>query len=433
MAVGCATGRGKKYAPPRKVAASEKLNIAGIGIGGKGSSDVEGASEGNNIVALCDVDWQRGAKTFQKFPNAKQYKDFRVMLEKEYHNIDAVTISTPDHMHAPAAVAAMELGKHVYVQKPLTHDVYEARRLKELARQYKVASQMGNQGHAGEGVRRLMEWIWAGAIGTVREAHIWTDRPIWPQAIPRPKNVDKVPKTLDWDLWLGTAPKRPYVKGVYNPFNWRGWWDFGCGALGDMACHIMDPAYMALKLGYPSTVEAISEGNNEETGPKWSIITYQFPARGDMPPVKIVWYDGKKLPERPSVIPADEKLGDGDNGTLFVGDKGYLSCGCYGGNPSLHPRSKMEEFKRPEKTIPNSSGHYKEWVEACKGIAPPKGGFCGNFDYAGPFTEMVLLGNVAVRCGQKIEYDGVNMKITNVPDANKYLKREYRRGWRHLA
>jgi predicted dehydrogenase len=434
LAAGLAAAGGKKrYAAPRKVSANDKLNIAGIGAGGKGSSDVEGASEGNNIVALCDVDWHRGAETFKKFPNAKQYKDFRQMLEKEYHNIDAVTISTPDHMHAPAAIAAMQLGKHVYVQKPLTHDIYEARRLKELAREYKVASQMGNQGHSGEGVRRLCEWIAAGAIGTVRETHIWTNRPIWPQGIPRPHKEDKVPKDFPWDLWLGTAPKRPYVKGVYHPFNWRGWWDFGCGALGDMACHIMDPAYTALKLGYPSSVEAVSEGNNNETGPKWSIITYQFPARGAMPPVKLIWYDGNKMPPRPDVIPADEKLGDGDNGTLFVGDKGYLSCGCYGGNPSLHPREKMNDFKRPEKTIPNSSGHYQEWIEACKGIEPPKGGFTGNFDYAGPFTEMVLLGNVAVRAGKKIEYDPVNMKITNLPEANKYLKRDYRRGWRDLA
>ena len=432
MAAGCATGRGKKYSAPRKISANDKLNIAGIGVGGKGSSDVDGAAEGNNIVALCDVDWARAAGTFKKYPNAKQYKDFREMLEKEYKNIDAVTISTPDHMHAPAAVAAMELGKHVYVQKPLTHDIFEARRLKALATQYKVASQMGNQGHAGEGVRRLMEWIASGVIGTVREAHIWTDRPIWPQGVSRPKEVMPVPATLDWDLWLGTAPKRPYNK-AYAPFAWRGWWDFGCGALGDMACHIMDPAYMALKLGYPTSVEAVSEGNSEDCGPKWSIITYQFPARGDLPPVKLVWYDGKKQPPRPEGVGADEKLGDGDNGTLFVGDKGMLACGCYGDAPSLIPRSRMEDFKKPPKTIPNSAGHYKEWTNACKGIMPEKGGFCGNFDYAGPFTEMVLLGNLAVRAGKKIEYDSVNMKVTNCPEANKYLKREYRSGWRQFA
>ena len=433
MAAGCATGSGKVVGP-RKISANEKLNIAGVGVGGKGTSDVEGAYDdgNNNIVALCDVDFERAAKSFKRFPNATQYKDFRVMLDKEHKNIDAVTISTTDHMHAPIAIAAMQLGKHVYVQKPLTHDIYEARRLTEVARQYKVATQMGNQGHSGEGVRRLMEWIAAGAIGTVREAHIWTDRPIWPQGIPRPAGTMPVPETLDWDLWLGTAPKRPYHK-AYAPFAWRGWWDFGCGALGDMGCHIMDPAYMALKLGYPTSVEAISEGNNEESCPRWSIITYQFPARGNLPPVKLVWYDGKKLPERPAAIPADEKLGDGDNGTLFIGDKGYLSCGCYGGNPSLHPREKMSEFKRPEKTIPNSIGHYKEWLEACKGVEIPKGGFCGNFDYAGPFTEMVLLGNLAVRAGQKIEFDPKEMKVTNVPEANQYIRRTYRSGYKQYA
>ena len=436
MAAGCATTKAPRipYSGRRKIAANEKLHIAGIGVGGKGHSDVRGAAAAgdNNVVALCDVDWGRGGGTFKEFPNATKYKDFRVMLEKEYHNIDAVTISTPDHMHAPAAIAAMELGKHVYVQKPLTHDVYEARRLKEVARQYGVASQMGNQGHSGEGLRRLTEWIQAGAIGTVREAHIWTNRPIWPQGIGRPKRADNIPKTLDWDLWLGTAPWRPYNR-AYCPFKWRGWWDFGCGALGDMACHIMDPAYTALKLEYPLTVEAVQEGNNEETFPNWAIITYQFPARGDMPPVKVVWYDGGKKPERPECIPEDEKLGDGDNGTLFIGDKGMLSCGCYGGGPCIHPREKMKEFDRPEKTIPNSTGHYQEWIDSCKGIEPPEGALPKGFDYAGPFTEMVLLGNVAVKVGEPIEYDAANMKITNVAKADKYLTRKYRQGWQDLA
>jgi predicted dehydrogenase len=434
MAAGCATTGGKKVTGPRKISANEKVNIAGVGCGGKGSSDIDGAAEagGNNIVALCDVDWHRAAEKFRKFPNAKQYKDFRVMLDKEYKNIDAVTVSTPDHMHAPIAMAAMQLGKHVYVQKPLTHDVYEARRLKEAAAQYKVATQMGNQGHSGEGVRRLCEWIWGGAIGQVHEAHIWTDRPIWPQAIPRPKEVMKVPDYLDWNLWLGTAPKRPYNK-AYCPFAWRGWWDFGCGALGDMACHIMDPSYTALKLTYPTSIEAVSEGNNEETGPKWAIITYQFPARGDMPPVKLVWYDGHKLPPRPEGAAPDEKLGDGDNGTLFIGDKGVLACGCYGGGPTLIPSSKMKDFDKPPKTIPNSTGHYQEWIDRCKGIPTPKGGFDGEFSYAGPFTEMVSLGNVAVRAGTKIEYDAVNMKIPNCPAAEKYLKREYRQPYRKYA
>ncbi|HOZ48763.1 MAG TPA: Gfo/Idh/MocA family oxidoreductase [Candidatus Hydrogenedentes bacterium] len=418
----------------RRIAANERVHIAGIGVGGKGSSDVDGAAAAgeNPIVALCDVDWERAADTFNRYPDATRYKDFRVMLEKEYANIDAVTISTSDHMHAPAAIAAMQLGKHVYVQKPLTHDVFEARRLKEVAEQYGVATQMGNQGHSAEGVRRLCEWIWAGAIGNITEAHIWTNRPIWPQAIRRPKVVDKIPETLDWDLWLGTAPERPY-NHCYAPFAWRGWWDFGCGALGDMACHIMDPAYTALKLTYPTKIEAVQEGNNEETFPKWSIITYEFAARGDMPPCKIVWYDGGKQPPRPEEVAADETLGDGDNGTLFIGDKGKLACGCYGGGPTLIPRSRMEEFKRPEKTIPDSTGHYQEWIDSIKGTEPPAGALAKGFGYAGPFTEMVLLGNLAVKAGEPIEYDAEKMKITNNAKANRWLKRTYRKEWRDLA
>ena len=424
---------GRKGQGPRKISANEKVNVAGIGAGGKGSSDIAGAAgAGANIVALCDVDWNQAAETFKKYPNAPKYKDFREMLDKEGKNIDAVTISTPDHMHAPIAVAAMQLGKHVYVQKPLTHDIFEARRLKELAKKYKVASQMGNQGHSGEGVRRLTEWIRAGVIGTVTEAHIWTDRPIWPQGINRPTDTPPVPDTLAWDLWLGTAPERPY-NPAYLPFKWRGWWDFGCGALGDMACHIMDPAYTSLDLGYPTSVEAVSEGKTDETCPVWSIITYEFPAKGKRPAVKVIWYDGKKLPPRPAAAKPDEKLGDGDNGTLFVGDKGMLACGCYGGGPCLIPSEKMKDFTRPERSIPNSTGHYKEWLDACMGIDPPKGGWTNNFDYAGPFTEMVLLGNLAVRVGKKIEYDPVNMKVTNCPEANQYLQRQYRKGWESFA
>ena len=440
MAAGCATAKPKgNYMAPRKLSANDKLNIAGIGVGGKGHSDVNGAAEagGNNIVALCDVDWKRAAGTFKEFPNATKYKDFRVMLEKEYKNIDAVTVSTPDHMHAPAALAAMQLGKHVYVQKPLTHNIYEARRLTEAARQYKVATQMGNQGHSGEGVRRLCEWIWDGAIGEIREAHIWTNRPIWPQGqkaldIAAAKQA-KVPEDLDWDLWLGVAPKRPYAREVYAPFAWRGWWDFGCGALGDMACHIMDPAYTALKLKFPTSIEAVSSGSNDETCPDWAIIEYEFAAREGMPPVKVTWYDGGKMPPRPDCVEPDEKIGDGDNGTLFVGDKGMLACGCYGGSPCLLPRSRMKEYDRPAKSIPNATGHYQEWIDSCKGVTRPAGSLENSFDYAGPFTEMVHLGNVAVRCGEKIEYDAENMKITNVASANEYLQRTYRRGWKNLA
>ena len=435
MAAGCATAR-PKVTGPRKIAANEKINIAGVGVGGKGESDIAGAWDGgnNNVVALCDVDWNRAAKSITTFPNATKYKDFREMLDKEHKNIDAITVSTPDHMHAPIAVAAMQLGKHVYVQKPLTHNIFEARRLTELARKYKVATQMGNQGHSGEGIRRLCEWVQSGVIGDITEAHIWTDRPIWPQGLNRPVGSDPIPADFPWDLWLGVAPERPFKDKSYHPFVWRGWWDFGCGALGDMACHIMDPAYTTLKLRYPTSVEAIvNEGMTSEQCPNKSTIVYQFAARGKMPPVKVVWYDGKLLPKRPPEIPANEKLGDGENGTLFVGTKGYMSCGCYGGSPSLNPQELMKDFKKPEKTIPNSAGHYKEWLNACKGIMPEKGNFCGNFDYAGPFTEMVHLGNVAIRAGKKIEYDSVKGEITNVPEANQYLKRTYRPQYRQYA
>ena len=444
MAAGCATARPKI----RKVSANEKLNIASVGVGGKGYGEVNGCyNKGeNNIVGLCDVDWKRASKTFADYPSAPRFRDFRKMFDKMHKDIDAVTISTPDHMHAPVAVAAMQLGKHVYVQKPLTHNIYEARRLTELAKQYGVATQMGNQGHSGEGVRRLTEWIASGVIGDVTEAHIWTDRPLWKQGMNRPGGADPIPADLDWNLWLGVAPKRPY-KGLrpdakpddnhgnyYCPWTWRGWWDFGCGALGDMACHIMDPAYTALKLKYPTTVEARNvEGLTSEQCPNKSVIEYQFAARENMPPVKVVWYDGGNLPPRPADIPKDEKLGDGDNGTLFIGTKGYMSCGCYGDTVSLNPQSKMKDFKKPPRTIPSSAGHYAEWLNACKGIEVEAGNWRGRFEYAGPFTEMVHLGSLAIRVGQKIEYDAVNGRVTNVPEANKYIKREYRNGYKDLA
>jgi hypothetical protein len=433
IAAGCATGT--KFRAPRKVSANDKLNIAGVGVGGKGESDVAGAAEGNNVVALCDVDWKKAAKSFHKFPNATQYNDFRVMLDKEHKNIDAVTVSTADHMHAAIAVAAMQLGKHVYVQKPLTHDIYEARRLTQLARQYKVATQMGNQGHSGDGVRRLTEWIAAGAIGKVHEVHIWTNRPIWPQGMDAYPAKEEIPSTLNWKAWLGTAPDHDY-NHVIMPFAWRGWWDFGCGALGDMGCHIIDPAYTTLKLGYPTSVEPIMiEKNTAVAAPVKSTLVYQFPARGDMPPVKVMWFDGEKnLPPRPEGVGADETLGDGgENGSIFYGDKGVLTCGCYGDSPRLLPKEKMKDFQKPPRSIPSSAGHYKEWINACKGIMPEPGNFCGNFDYAGPFTEVVNLGNLAVRAGQKIEFDPASMKVTNFPEADKYIRRTYRKEYQEYA
>jgi len=409
---------------PGQTPPSEKLNIAGIGVGGRGGSDIGAVSNGNNIVALCDVDEKQASGTFKKFPDAKVYKDFRRMLEKEEKNIDAVVVATPDHIHAVASMMAIKMGKHVYTEKPLTHSVYEARKLTAAARKYKVATQMGNQGRAGDGMRLICEWIWDGAIGDVREVHAWTNRPIWPQGIGRPEDTPPVPATLDWDLWLGPAPERPY-NPAYMPFKWRGWWDFGTGALGDMACHIIDAPFLALKLGYPTSVRAVSTEVNNETAPLASVIEYQFPARGGMPPVKLVWYDGELRPPLPADAKPGRRLGSRNGGTLFVGDKGNLACGCYGRSPRLVPETMMKEYQRPAETLPRSVGHHKEWIEACKGGKPAG----SNFDYSGPLTETVLLGNLAIRSGKPLEWDGANMKVTNVPEANDYVRREYRKGW----
>jgi predicted dehydrogenase len=313
--------------------ANEKLNIAGIGVGGQGGGDMDALSS-QNIVALCDVDDQRAADTFNKFPNARKYKDFRKMLDKEHKNIDAVMVATPDHCHAPAAITAMKLGKHVYCEKPMAHTIYEARRMTEVAKEMKVVTQMGQGGHAGEGLRFTYEFIHDGAIGPVREVHVWSDRPIWPQGIDRPKDTPPIPKTLDWDLWLGPAKWRPY-HNAYVPFAWRGWWDFGCGAMGDMAVHNADPAFFCLDLDAPTAVEAQTSEVNDETLPKWSIITYEFPAKGDRPAVKMIWYDGGKLPPRPPELEEGRSLGD--NGILFVGDKGKILCGGWSGAPRLIP------------------------------------------------------------------------------------------------
>jgi hypothetical protein len=392
-------------------------------VGGQGAGDIDNVSS-ENIVALCDVDQEKAGGTFKKFPNAKVYRDYRQMLEKENKNIDAVVIATPDHNHAPAAIMAMRMGKHVYVEKPMAHTIYEARKMAEVARQMKVVTQMGNQGHAGEGLRLTYEFIQDGAIGKVHTVHIWSDRPIWPQGIDRPTDTPPVPPTLDWDLWLGPAPQRPY-NPAYVPFNWRGWWDFGCGAMGDMAVHNADPAFFCLDLGAPIAAEAETSGVNNETFPKWQIITYYFAARGDQPAVKLIWYDGGKMPPRPPELEPDRKLED--NGIMFVGDKGTILCGGWAGAPRIIPESKMQAYKRPPKTLPRSPGHHKEWIQACKDNNP-KGALAG-FEYSGPFTEALLVGNLAVRLGKKIEWDTKNMKALNAPEADKYINKEYRKGW----
>jgi predicted dehydrogenase len=410
--------------------ANEKLNIAGIGVGGRGANDLE-AVESENIVALCDVDWDRAKDTFKRYPQAKQYKDFRRMLEKEGKNIDAVVIGAPDHIHAPAAIMAMKMGKHVYCEKPMAHTIYEARRMAEVARETGVVTQMGNQGHGGEGLRLTYEFIHDAAIGTVREVHVWTDRAgvpdgraWWPQGVDRPKDTPPVPGTLDWDLWLGPARWRPYHPN-YVPFNWRGWFDFGCGALGDMAVHNADPAFFCLDLDAPIAVEAETSWVNNETFPKWSIITYYFPAKGKRPEVKLVWYDGGKLPERPSELEESRRLGD--NGILFIGDKGKLLGPSHAGAPRLIPESKMKEYGKPPKMLARSIGHHKEWIRACK-ESNPKGAL-GGFAYSGPFTEALLVGNLAVRLGKRIEWDAQTMRATNAPEADNYITKFYRVGW----
>jgi predicted dehydrogenase len=410
---------------------SEKLNIAGVGIGGQGASDLQQFGS-ENIVALCDVDWGYAAKTFAKYPQAKKYKDFREMLEKE-KSIDAVVIATPDHNHAVVAMMAIKMGKHVYCEKPLTRTIHEARALARAAREHKVATQMGNQGMAFEGNRLINEWLWDGAIGPVREVHVWSDRPThsgklplwWAQGIERPQDEPPVPASLDWDLWLGPAPWRPY-NPAYAPFRWRGWWDFGSGGLGDMGIHNLAPVFSALKLGAPACVDASSTAVYEETIPLASCVHYHFPARGDMPPVTLHWYDGGLVPARPDELEAGEEL-NREDGILFVGDKGKMLVEGWGGNkPRLIPRKRQDEYRLPPKTLPRSIGHYQEWVAACKTGSPTR----SSFDFAGPLTEAVLLGSVCVRMnGRRLLWDSEHLKVTNLPEANQYIHYEYRKGW----
>jgi predicted dehydrogenase len=427
---------------PGFISPSDKLNIACVGLGGKGFSDTM-SMKTENVVALCDVDENRARKkhkmgeedgkairinVFDQFPKAKYYRDFRVMLEKE-KSIDAITVSTPDHTHAVIAMMAIKMGKHVFVQKPLTHTVHEARVLAEAAKKAGVVTQMGNQGHAGEGGRLINEWIWDGAIGDIHEVHCWTDRPIWPQGIEAPKEIPSVPPSLSWDLWLGPAKWRPYHPD-YLPFNWRGWWDFGTGALGDMGAHIIDHAYWPLKLKYPTTVQASSTPYTKDSPPAAEIVTYEFPARGKMVPVKLTWYDGGLMPPRPADIESGRRMGDGDGGVLFIGTKGNIMCGVYGNNPRIVPETKMKAYTRPKKTIPRSPGIHEEWIEACKKGDPDAA--TTNFSYSGPLTETMMLANAAVRTKDKhikLEYDGEKGEVTNLPEANQYLHMEYRDGW----
>lgn len=430
---------------------NERLQIAGIGVGGKGSSDIDQAGRFGDVVGLCDVDADFLNRKAERFKEAKKFADFREMLNAMGDKIDAVVVSTPDHTHAAASMMAMKMKKHVYCQKPLTHSVYEARQMRETAAKMGVCTQMGNQGTAESGLRRAVEVIQAGGIGTVREAHVWTNRPVWPQAPgikARPEGEDPVPAYLNWECWLGPAPFRPYhhgpnkgKRGTYHDFNWRGWWDFGTGALGDMACHTANMAFMAMKLGYPTSVFAECGDLNPETYPAWAQVTFEFPARGDLPPAKFVWYEGRRNGKK--VLPPEELLANvlkpnerlADSGSLIVGDKGILfSPNDYGASFRLCPEDDFKGFKDPEPTIPrHTSGDSdtnmkKEWVDAIKAGKPTVA--VSNFDYAALLTETILLGNIAIRMnGQKLDWDGPNLKFTNQSSANQYLHREYRKGW----
>ncbi len=455
------------------VAPSDKLNIAGIGVGGVGGTNVNNCNS-QNIVALCDVDWDYASGLFGKYPDAKKYKDYRKMFDEMGDSIDAVVVATPDHTHAIIAATAMKMGKHVYVQKPLTHSVYESRMLTQLANEHKVATQMGNQGNSGEGIRQTCEWIWDGAIGEVTEVHAWTNRPIWPQGLERPKETPSTPPTLAWDLFIGPAKWRPYHPS-YTPWNWRAWWDYGTGALGDMANHIVDPAFWALKLGQPTSLSGSSTQVNTESAPFSEIVHYDFPDRGKigkikLPPLKMTWYDGGLMPPRPEELKDGQIMGDQSGGVLFIGTKGKLMTGCYGRDPILLPDELHNDYKRPEPSIRRienamSGGHELDWIRACKESPDSRVETSSNFNYSGPLNEVVVMGNLAVRLQdlkRKLLWDGENMKITNISNedeirvvtsdkfnvvsghphfdtqyatinakqaAEEYIKRTYRKGW----
>ncbi len=406
---------------------NEKLNLGIIGSGGRGGENLNGV-QSENIVALCDVDEVNAAGAFKKYPNAKRYQDFRVMLEKE-KNLDAVVVSVPDHNHAFISVTAMRLGKHVYCEKPLTRSIWEARLMRATAAQSKVATQMGTQGHAFEGTRRAVEVIRAGAIGEVRELHVWSDRPAgwWPQGVDRRPDTPPVPATLNWDLWLGPAPWRPFHP-AYVPFKWRGFWDFGTGAIGDMGIHNLDTVFWALNLGAPTSVEVKSSSPLfKETAPLWSIIELQFPARKRLPAVKMRWYDGGKQP------PADFFHGEKipTNGSLAIGSKGTLFTREWHGGETekdmflLLPKKDFAGYQAPEPTLPRPADHHQEWIHACKTGAATG----SNFGYASVITEALLLGNVALRVGKRIEWDAKRMKAKGCPEADPYIRPEFRAGW----
>jgi len=413
-----AAGTAATFAAPavaQSKSPNEKLNIAAVGVAGRAAADVAGVSS-ENIVAICDIDEKRLGGAAARYSKAKKFVDFRKMLTEMEKQIDAVVVGTPDHTHMPAGVMAMRMGKHCYAEKPLSHNVYESRVAAEVAKEKNLATQMGTQIHAGDNYRRVVEMIQAGAIGPVHEVHVWCGKN-WGGG-ERPKETPPVPPHIHWDLWLGPAPQRPYHP-CYLPGQWRRWWDFGNGTLGDMACHYMDLPFWALKLRHPTSVEAEGPPVHPETCATKLIVRYEFPARGDMPPVKLTWYDGSNRPS----LPAEWNIPVGGAGVLFVGKEGQLRADY--GSRKLYPQEKFADYQPPEPTIPSSIGHHQEWIHACKtGSATT----C-NFDYSGALSETVLLGNVAYRVGKKLQWDGAAMKATNCPEADQYLRREYRKGW----
>ena len=440
------------------VAPSDKLNIAGIGVGGKAEVNLPYAfnNGSDNIVALCDVDDRMAVNARKKWPKAPYYRDYRELLDKEHKNIDAVIITSPDHMHAVQALPAMQLQKHVYCEKPLTHDIHEARILTQAAKKYKVVTQMGNQGSSGDDTRLVETWIQGGLIGDVHTVHVWTNRPVWPQGIAKPTGKFDTPKEVDWNLWLGTAPFREF-NPTYLPATWRGWTDFGTGSLGDMGCHFIDVPYRALELQYPVSVECsvgsvytgfFREAVYTDSYPPSSKTHILFPARNGKPPVEMIWYDGGIKPKRPDELLLDEPMAELDGGIIFEGTKGKLIAGLFGRNPTLLPTKKMKEIKLPDSKFPfvekGSEGHQQQWVQACK---KGYGAYTSSaFEKSGPLTETVLMGNLAIRSynysetnskgnkvypgRKKLLWDGPNMKITNFEPANQFVKRSYREGWK---
>ena len=470
LAVVPSTVLGKKFG---YTAPSDKLNILGVGVGGRGASVLKGL-ESQNIIGLCDVDWKYADHIFKRYPAAKKFNDYRKMYDEMLKSADAVMVATADHTHAIIAADAMTAGKHVYCEKPLTHTVYESRLLTKLADKYKVATQMGNQGASAEGVRKVCEWIWNGEIGEVTRVDTFTDRPIWPQGLARPEEDMRIPKTMNWDAFIGPAPYRPY-NAAYTPWNFRGWWDFGTGAFGDMACHVLDPVYQSLKLGYPDRVQGRSTQINTESAPQSEVVEFRFPARDNLPKValpevKVYWYDGGMLPQRPDLLPDGvDMMRDGLGGCIFVGTKDTLICDCGGFNSRLLS-GRVPQVTPYLRRIPNATGyfdgfHEQDWIRACKESPENRVEGTSNFAYSGPFNEMVLLGVLAIRLqglNKKLMWDAQNMRFTNISSsdvlkivtsddfkvidghpyfdtkyaefnaleaANEYIRHTYREGW----